>query len=223
MTEPISLAKLKAHLRIFHSLQDDLLTDLITQARELVEADTWLTLIPTTKTICRRSFPWSDSPGGPNYPYSQYPGNAYQSGTYPSSAALGVRGRGDIPIFLGTPLRSVTSVTYLDEDGDSQLLTGFRIQTVRLPGSIEPAFGALWPFTRDDPNGLTIVYEAGFDAEDAEEVVAGPCPGTLKRAILLVAAEMYESGGPVEIKGRTTFDRLLDKHRIRDTRLLENL
>jgi hypothetical protein len=223
MTEPISLAKLKAHLRIFHSQQDDLLQDLIIDARELIEADTWLTLVPTTKTLVRRSFPWSNAPGGPFYPYSQYPGNAYQSGTYPTSAALGVRGRGDVPLFLGTPLRSVTSVTYLDENGSNQVLNSFRLQTAHLPGSIEPAYGTLWPLTRDDPNGVTIVYEAGFDADDAEDVVAGPCPRTLKRAILLVAAEMYETGGPVEIKGRSTFDRLLEKHRIRHQGLLESL
>lgn len=59
--EPVSLPLLKQQLRIFHNLQDVLLTSLLATAREQVEADTWRSLIPITgRTITRRGFPPTD-------------------------------------------------------------------------------------------------------------------------------------------------------------------
>ena len=224
MTEPVSLAKMKAHLRIFHSQQDDLITDLITQAREAIEADTWLRLIPTTMTAVRRWFPGGTSPGASNYPYNQYPGNAFQAGTFPNTSSVGLRGRSDAPLYLpGPPLRSITSVIYIDDSGNSQTLTAYRSQLLKKPGWIEPAFGSVWPATQDDPNAVTVVYQAGFDAEDDNTTLRGKCPGPLKRAILLLAADFYENGGPTPIKGRDTIERLVEKFRVRHSGLLETV
>ncbi|MBS0205675.1 MAG: phage head-tail connector protein [Planctomycetes bacterium] len=224
MAEPVSLAKFKAHLRIFHTQQDDLLTDILVQAREDIEAETWLCLVPTTKTIIRRAFPGASSPGAANYPNNQYPGNAFQSGTYPNTASVGMRGRADAPLYLpGPPARSITSVNYIDDTGATVALTDYRSQLTKKPAWLEPAFGDVWPVTRDDPNAVTIVYEAGYDDEGAVDVLNGKCPGPLKRAILLLGAEAYENSAPVPIKGMTTVERLIHKYRVRHYGLLESL
>ena len=182
MTEPVTLAELKSHLRITHTRHDTMLTSLIVVARELVERDTWRSLVPISRTIKRRSFPCGD----------------------------------ELLYLPSPPFRSLTSISYLDTAGESQTLTGCRTDTLHEPGTIEPAHGLTWPSTRDDPSGVTIVFACGYTDADA-------VPTPLKQAILLLAAEAYEHDRPVEIKPRTTLDRLLEKYRVRHVGMLENI
>jgi uncharacterized phiE125 gp8 family phage protein len=56
-SEPISLAEAKTHLRVTHSLEDALITSLITAAREMCEQKIGRSLIQTTWEVVLDCFP----------------------------------------------------------------------------------------------------------------------------------------------------------------------
>ena len=114
------------------------------------------------------------------------------------------------------PLRGITSVTYTAADGTTKTLTGFRFDLVHEPGSIEPAWPLPWPFTLDGPASVTVVYDCGYATPD-------DVPSSLKHAILLIAAELYEHAEPVEIKSNSTLDRLCRPYRVRNAAMLETI
>lgn len=86
------------------------------------------------------------------------------------------------------PVSSVTSVTYVDDNGASQTLAGSQyIVSAREHGSyIAPAYDVEWPTVRHIPSAITIRFVAGVS--DAEDV-----PEPLRHAVALIAAELYES------------------------------
>ena len=59
--EPVTLARAKLHLRVDHADEDDLITDLITTARQAAEDRTEHTLMPSTWTLRLPTFPTADS------------------------------------------------------------------------------------------------------------------------------------------------------------------
>jgi uncharacterized phiE125 gp8 family phage protein len=65
-------------------------------------------------------------------------------------------------------VRSVTSISYVDENGDTQTLSSSEYQADlnREPARIKPASGTSWPGTQDIYNAVTIVYEAGYESAD---------------------------------------------------------
>jgi uncharacterized phiE125 gp8 family phage protein len=73
------------------------------------------------------------------------------------------------PIWIPkAPCISVTSITYIDTNGDSQTLSP-SLYTTDLPtgpkarmGCIVPAYGQAWPQTRDVPNAMTVRFVAGY-------------------------------------------------------------
>jgi len=87
-----------------------------------------------------------------------------------------------------SPLSSVTSITYIDDDGVSQTLatTEYSVDTAREPGRITEAFDKTWPDTRDIPNAVTITFVAGYG--DKENV-----PENIKAASKLLFADQYEN------------------------------
>lgn len=199
MAEPITTAELKAHLRISHNTQDDYLATLIATAREEVERDTWRGLVAATKTFARRGFP----------------------GCYPFRSARSIGRPIEIP---SPPLRSVTSITYRDEAGNSVELSSslYVVDTIHEPGTIEPAPNTTWPGTQDHPAAVVIVCETGY-------VNAAAVPVSLKHAVKLIAAELFQATAPMALSMsgggtgtlRTTLDRLLEKWRVRCAGILD--
>lgn len=63
------------------------------------------------------------------------------------------------------PLQSVTSITYTDADGASQVLasSGYTVDTRSRPARILPAYGTSWPATRAVPNAVIVKFVAGLD------------------------------------------------------------
>ena len=63
-----------------------------------------------------------------------------------------------------SPLTSVTSINYIDTDGNSQLLSSsvYSENSASAPSEINLAYGQSWPATRDVKNAVTIVYSAGY-------------------------------------------------------------
>ena len=86
-----------------------------------------------------------------------------------------------------TPLQSITSVTYLDSDGDSQTLasTVYEADTTTEPGLIRRTYLQTWPVTRAVWNAVVIRYVVGYGT-------ASDVPQALKQAMYLHIGTMYE-------------------------------
>lgn len=95
-----------------------------------------------------------------------------------------------LPIYLPwSPLASVTSVGYVDSNGDSQTLTvttEYVVDTDSEPGRITEAYGETWPNTRAQKNVVTIRYVAGYG--DPVDV-----PLTIKQGILARVVDWFEN------------------------------
>lgn len=85
------------------------------------------------------------------------------------------------------PLASVSSITYIDGDGNSQTLAGtvYTAITDSTPGRIERAFNQAWPTVRSVTNNVTITYVAGYG--DRADV-----PDGVGQAVAMLAAWWYE-------------------------------
>ncbi len=86
------------------------------------------------------------------------------------------------------PLISVTSIQYVDTDGDTQTLDSgeYRVDTGNQPGRITEAYNSTWPATRAVTNAVILTYSAGYGA-------ASDVPDTVKAAIKLLVAHWYEN------------------------------
>jgi len=101
----------------------------------------------------------------------------------------------DVIYFPRSPLSSVTSIAYLDENGDSQTL-GTSVYTVDAdsePGRVYLAYGQSWPATYAVPKAITIIFVAGYGA------TAASVPENIKAAIKQLAAHLYENREAVVI------------------------
>jgi uncharacterized phiE125 gp8 family phage protein len=64
------------------------------------------------------------------------------------------------------PLQSVTSITYLDANGDTQTLAAdqYVVDAKSQPARITPAYGVSWPSLREQTNAVTVRFVAGYGA-----------------------------------------------------------
>jgi len=85
------------------------------------------------------------------------------------------------------PLVSVTSVQYVDTDGNTQTLgsTYYTVDTTSEPGRIHLAYNQTWPQHRDIPHAVTITFVAGYSSRAA-------VPARFKAAIKLLLGHLYE-------------------------------
>ncbi len=95
------------------------------------------------------------------------------------------------------PLQSVTSITYLDSDGNTQTwdASNYRVDTDSTPGRITPAFGATWPGTRGVTGDVTIKFVAGHGS-GSPITYAGEIDG-LFHAMKLLMEHLYGMRSPV--------------------------
>lgn len=90
------------------------------------------------------------------------------------------------------PLSSVTSITYIDIEGNTQTLSAGLYQVVAdagpfaQPGKIFQAYNATWPSSRGHIDDVRIRYVAGYGA-------ATDVPMAIKAAIKLMTAHLYEN------------------------------
>lgn len=82
-----------------------------------------------------------------------------------------------------TPIRSITSITYYDGNGDNQTLDSaeYSLATWHAIQNVYPVSGA-WPDTQERENAVTVTYVAGHAAKPS--VV----PAAIREAVLLRAA-----------------------------------
>ena len=90
------------------------------------------------------------------------------------------------------PVKSVTSVTYVDEAGTTQTLDPSQyIVAARSDRShIEPAVNSHWPTVKRIPDAITVRFVSGYEN----------CPPDLKAAIMLLAGHFYENREAVSAK-----------------------
>ncbi len=91
------------------------------------------------------------------------------------------------------PLSSVTSITYLDQAGDTQTLSTdvYDVDTKTEPGRILLAREQSFPSIDSGFEAVTITYVAGYGDESAD------VPDELRMAIMQLCAQWYEIREPV--------------------------
>jgi uncharacterized phiE125 gp8 family phage protein len=136
--EPISLADAKAHLRVTHDAEDDVISALIAAAREYAEGYQGRGLVTQTWEAVFDRWPFRGL------------------------------GPGDPIVLPGGRLASVTSVKYTDPDGAEGTMDpgDYVVDTLREPGRVYLAYGANWPSLRAVPNAVRVRYVVGADAAD---------------------------------------------------------
>jgi len=85
------------------------------------------------------------------------------------------------------PLVSVTSITYLDENGVSRVLNPSLYEVDTYRGLIAEAVDQDFPDTYLSLNDVTITYVAGFGTN------ATDCPSDIRIAVLKLIAAMYDN------------------------------
>ena len=86
------------------------------------------------------------------------------------------------------PLQSVSSISYLDTNGDSQTLSAsvYTVDTDSEPGRVYLSYQQNWPSLRGDRNGVTVRFVAGHTS-------AANVPEPIKHAIKMIVGHMYEN------------------------------
>lgn len=88
------------------------------------------------------------------------------------------------------PLSQVTSITYLDANGESQTLPAdqYVVDTpTKQQGKIYPAPGVIWPTLYQYPLALTVNFRAGYGAASSS------VPASIRSAIFLLCAHRYRN------------------------------
>lgn len=81
------------------------------------------------------------------------------------------------------PVSSVSSVTYLDPDGETQSASGFYLHADALGPYLKLLPASAWPATLDVDNAVTVTFVAGHAA----------VPRPIQSAALLIVAHLWEN------------------------------
>jgi uncharacterized phiE125 gp8 family phage protein len=163
--EPVTLAEARDHMVMDDDLTDDnaLITEFIVGARERIEEFTNRAIV--TQTLKKHLDKWPYNP--------RFDG-------HPSTIIL------DRP-----PIQSVTSVQYVDTDGNTQTFDSSKwvADVDAEPGRLYPAYNEVWPQVRNQPKAITITYVAGYGVPSVDDDAV---PVRIKRAIYLTVNTWYE-------------------------------
>jgi hypothetical protein len=178
--EPVTLTEARLHCRIDSTAEDALLSMWITAAREEAEVFTQRTIPAQTWKISLDRFPFYDGSSQPRY-------STLGVGAYEWLEARRIR----LP---RPPLVSVSGITYVDTFGNLQTLdpTLYLASADREPGTIEPAYGQVWPVSRYQADSVLIQYVAGWPcttvalaiASGSQTVTPGSMAGIVAGSIL---------------------------------------
>jgi uncharacterized phiE125 gp8 family phage protein len=196
VSEPISRADAKTHLKVDITDDDLLIDDLITAARQYAESETRRSLITQSWRLVLDSWPGPATLGVPW-------GRTY---SLRSDAIL---------LEMGT-VQSVVSITYLALDGTTQTVAAADyIADLSCPLTrITPTFGKIWPANVMPQIGsVKVDYTAGYGG-------AGAVPSGIRRWMLLRIGALYENreeivvGRGITANQLSIADSLLDPFRI---------
>ncbi len=202
--EPITLDEAKLHLRVTDNNDDSYITGLITTARQHMEGV--LNRCFCTQTLRARLDSFPDLPNAtlkffiPTYSVESYLARAISLMSGPLR-------------LLRSPVQSVTSIQYLDANGNTQTLAqnpapglpGYIVDTDSEPARIAPANNLPWAVTLAQQSAVTILYQAGYANPDV-------VPETMKHQVKLLLGELYENREAISEKEMypvQTFNRLM--------------
>lgn len=88
------------------------------------------------------------------------------------------------------PARAVTSIQYVDTNGETQTLDSARyvVDTTADPAVVQPVWAGYWPVTRCQRQAVLVTFTAGYGT-------AADVPESVKTAIKLAVAWWYERRG----------------------------
>lgn len=119
------------------------------------------------------------------------------------------------------PVQSISSITYVDTDGETQELAAalYTADLTCTPARIVPAYGESWPSTRRVPQAVTVRFVAGYGDGGATPDGAGatpdPVPERIRQAMKVDLAGLYYVRSPLVAGAVTplpTVDRLLTNY-----------
>lgn len=186
--EVLDLAAVKAFLRVDATADDALIGALIIAARQRAEGPAGI----TGRALMTQTWDWS---------FDLFPVcGTGRLGTVPLDLAL------KVPL---PPLQSVSSITYVDCDGDLQTLdpSKYAVDIASQPGRISPAYGEVWPVTRRQMNAVSVRFVAGYSN-------AGAVPGLIGQAMLLLIGAWYENRDALSLDVPPAVADLLSQYRV---------
>lgn len=179
--EPVTLDEAKLHLRVTHDMEDDLISALISAARELCEVEARRQFVSTVYDWTIDCFPVGG--GYYNRAVRQQFGTLQGGGFYP----------GMLPSVVGAlqppkpPLVSVESITYINPSGESAVMPTADYKVIPGdPGRIVPTYGKIWPVSLPQFGAITIRFTAG-------EPDATTIPAAAKAAVKLTIGHLFEN------------------------------
>lgn len=172
-TEPVTLTEAKAHCRVSGTDEDTLITSYLLAARRHLEAE-------TRRAFVTQTWDWTI-----DYRWPCIWDRHYQFH------------RPQITVPLA-PLQSVTSISYVDEAGDTQVLATdqyrvTQLNNARAEGLIEPAYDVSWPTLREQTAAVTVRMVCGYGH------ASNPMPEELRQAMLLLIGHWYNVREAVNI------------------------
>lgn len=99
-----------------------------------------------------------------------------------------------------SPIASITSITYIDTDGNQQTLSSalYVLDNDQEPGWVLPLINTEWPETYGVVNAVRVRYEVGYtSAQDSPN--SRPLPAAIRAAMLLLVGNWYENREAVVI------------------------
>lgn len=166
-TEPVTLDEAKQHLRVDTDADDNLISALITVARQSAEAKTGRALMPQTWKLSLSAFP------------------QYCNPHHYSSLRNGMSRRIKLP---RPPFAGIVSVAYVDRAGVAQTLdnAAYVIGRENMAATLRPAYNTVWPTTRDDDNVVNVTFSAGYAS-------AAEVPEPIKAWMKIMIGTLYEN------------------------------
>jgi len=180
-SEPLTSTEVKNHLKVDFTTDDDLITTLIESARQWAEDELNMGLLPQTVKETFDCFPKSTA-GNPNQ-----------------------------LIFLSlSPVRSITDITYTDEDGtpgQTVSTSAYTLSSYHKPPVIGLKLDQEWPDTSEELANVIVEYTIGYDDTDS-------IPSNIKQAMLMKISEWYEKRADYASRYKSAAEKLLHQRRV---------
>jgi uncharacterized phiE125 gp8 family phage protein len=164
-SEPVTLAEIKAHLRIDFTDDDEIIGLYLAAARQQAEKYTGCGFIEQTWDLYLDAFPHGNHEG------------------------FHRRRHSNVIEIAKAPLLDVIGVFYLDGNGDEQELSAdlYDVDVTSLPARIVPV--SSWPSIKVAANAVRVQFTVGFKNADSPALDDVPAP--IKAAILLTLGHLY--------------------------------